>query len=793
MGWKVHENGYLDNFETSFLCHHNFYPEGKQGGVEIIHHDERLATNGFVRLFIKENEDAGFPQLKERRVNIKEKLVEADVSFKKINFTYTVKLKAEKKGIRLSLVLPLSFSEIGCKEARFEISLYSIALWNKRFIMDNYSGIFPREVLQEVKMKPYPDILPLATGKRLVISPDEPVLNLKIYSLLENISLHDERWNYDGEWFSLRTVLPLDIKEEIPVLFFVPSKIFGWKKKTVISVSSAGFHPDQVKRAIIELDRRTKIMPLVILERLTEKGYKKVLYLKAKRWGVWLRYLYALFDFSKIKEEGVYRIHCNNSDSGPFLIRKDIFNMLWQPTLAEFFPVQMCHMEVWKHTRLWHAACHLDDAMQVESPFDYIDGYHQAEESDSPFKPYEHVPFLDVGGWHDAGDTDLAAGSQIKTTYILGLCREEFGVDFDQTTIVKQKRLVLMREPDGIPDIVQQIEHGIECVLGGYRACGHSFCGIIESIPKRYYQRGEVSAMTDNRIYDPSLKEDEIRGNRSGLKDDRFVFTNRDSGLEFAAIGTLALASRVLKGWNDPLSSECIETAKNAWNEEIKKEPVRRKTTYVPHDINETRVKAAVELFITTDDISYLHSLSLWKEEIIQSAENTAWILSRVWDDIPDKNFKSLLFNKVVDLSKKWKESFNSNPFGISFRSQIWGIAWNLQELAVKIYFLSKRWSELFDNLFIFNTIAWVTGCHPANNVSFVSGVGTKSLTEAFGINRSDWSYIAGGNASGVALIQPDFPELKINNPWLWQQSEYVMSGAATWIFSSLAAEKILK
>ena len=77
-------------------------------------------------------------------------------------------------------------------------------------------------------------------------------------------------------------------------------------------------------------------------------------------------------------------------------------------------------------------------------------------------------------------------------------------------------------------------------------------------------------------------------------------------------------------------------------------------------------------------------------------------------------------------------------------------------------------------------------------NTSLTSGVGTKSLTVAYGVNRADDSYIPGGMASGTALIRPDFPELK--EPWayLWQQTEYVMSGAADYIFCVLAADRIL-
>lgn len=81
-----------------------------------------------------------------------------------------------------------------------------------------------------------------------------------------------------------------------------------------------------------------------------------------------------------------------------------------------------------------------------------------------------HIPGLNQSGWHDAGDYDLAAGSQAGTTFILALAREAFGINTDQTTVRKAKREVLLHTPDGVPDIVQQVGHGADNLLSGYRA-----------------------------------------------------------------------------------------------------------------------------------------------------------------------------------------------------------------------------------------------------------------------------------------------------------------------------------
>jgi hypothetical protein len=91
------------------------------------------------------------------------------------------------------------------------------------------------------------------------------------------------------------------------------------------------------------------------------------------------------------------------------------------------------------------------------------------------------------------------------------------------------------------------------------------------------------------------------------------------------------------------------------------------------------------------------------------------------------------------------------------------------------------------------HALDFVLGCHPgSNNASFISGVGAKSMTTAYGVNRGDWSYIPGGSASGTALIRPDFPEL-LEWPFLWQQGEYCLGGPTSdYVFLVLAANHLL-
>ena len=107
-------------------------------------------------------------------------------------------------------------------------------------------------------------------------------------------------------------------------------------------------------------------------------------------------------------------------------------------------------------------------------------------------------------------------------------------------------------------------------------------------------------------------------------------------------------------------------------------------------------------------------------------------------------------------------------------------------------YALRRAFPDVVDPQIILDTVGYVLGCHPVSNTSLVSGVGPRSFTVAYGINRADWTHIPGGVISGPALLRPNYLELQEPFPFLWQQTEYVIGGAANYIFCVLAANEIL-
>ena len=135
------------------------------------------------------------------------------------------------------------------------------------------------------------------------------------------------------------------------------------------------------------------------------------------------------------------------------------------------------------------------------------------------------------------------------STWRLAMMYELFNIDLDATTVDQVKRITTIHKPDGVPDALQQVEHGVLTILGGYKGLGRLYRGMISPTRKQYSLQGDGSAQTDNLIYSRDLPEGGKTAYQSSEMDDNWVFTEDDAEHEFIGVATLAAASRVLKNW----------------------------------------------------------------------------------------------------------------------------------------------------------------------------------------------------------------------------------------------------
>ena len=789
---------YFEKPGLNVMLFQDYYPEGHQGGLTVILNGERLAADGDVRLEPTPGQWQLIPKLRERFVDKEKQTIRVTLSYPDsardrkgfnpieypdLQFSYHISVKPRGSSFLVSVDLDEPLPEEWIGKVGFNLELFPGLLFGKSFQMDDQFGLFPRQLngpLVRDEDGVY-QVEPLAVGKKLIIAPEAPEVKMEIKSEQE-LQLIDGRAQHNNGWFIVRTPIPAGVSAHAIEWLVTPNALPGWRSAPVVHVSQVGYFPAQQKVAVIEQDKNDDRRMPAVLQRSNKNGeFETVLQAMPKAWGRFLRYQYSTFDFSDVATPGLYLIKYGDSKSEPFQISATIYERhVWQPTLEYFLPVQMCHMLVRDRYRVWHGLCHMDDALMAPTNWNHFDGYKQGDSTLTKFAPGEPVPGLNQGGWHDAGDYDLRVESQAGTVYILSLAYELFHVRYDETTVDQKEHVVELHKPDGIPDMVQQIEHGVLTILGGYDALGRLYRGIICPTLAQYVLLGDGSAMTDNLVYDPALKEDERKGDRSGKKDDRWVFTEKNPRRAMGVIPALAAASRVLQESNADLSRQCLEAAEALWRVDQSRP-------------NSGKVNAAAELFLTTSEDVYKNYIIENVSSITRRIERSSMVIGRLMQAIDDKDFQAAIIKAVQSYKKSVDTQQKENPFGVPYRPNIWGDGWGIQRFGVNQYFLHKSFPDIFPKESMLNALNFILGCHPGENrASFASGVGSRSVTVAYGVNRAGWSYIPGGVVSGTGIIRPDFAELK-EWPFFWQQTEYVLGGGASnFMFLVLAARDIL-
>jgi endoglucanase len=332
----------------------------------------------------------------------------------------------------VNLDKPLPEKLVG--RAGFNLEFLPSIYMGKTYSVNGSSfGVFPRSPQDEmVRVLPHPDEpkklpyqeewdkdkgytqpLPFAAGNSVILAADDPLARVKITSETGEVSLYDGRSRAQNGWFVLRTLIPPGKTQGAAVWHVRPDVIPNWTRPPVISHSQVGYAPGFSKVAVLELDPKFNAPKTAKVLRLTEEGtLKQAFEGPISESTRWLRYTYAKFDFSPVKEPGLYVIEYAGQKTEPFPIAKDVYSKTWQSSLSGFLAVEMDHVSVREGYRLWHGVSHLDDALQAPPNTQHFDGYRSGVNMDSPFKAGEHIPGLNVGGWFDAGDYDNIANSQ---------------------------------------------------------------------------------------------------------------------------------------------------------------------------------------------------------------------------------------------------------------------------------------------------------------------------------------------------------------------------------------------
>jgi len=851
---KVTDKNYLDTQGFSvFLYDSTYHPvfvDQKNTAMEMILHGQRIATNGDVRLMPTPEQWDLVATLKDRHADQANSRLTADLSFPTFDFNYTLEVAAEPGGVKVSINLDKPLPQKLAGRAGFNLEFLPSIYMGKAYLVDGTkAGIFPRtpnDPMTRVlplpdepkkayyledwdRAKGYTQPLPFAEGKSITLGVDDTLARVNVVSDTANLMLFDGRNRAPNGWFVLRSLIPAGKTNGAIVWHIRPDVIPNWTRSPAIAHSQVGYAPGFSKVAVLELDPKYNAPKTARVLRLMEDGsYRQVFEGPITSSTPWLRYVYSKFDFTPVNDPGLYVIEYADLRTAPFPISKDAYANIWQDSLDHHLAAQMDHVSVREGYRVWHGASHLDDGRMAPVVGEQFDGWNQATATDGKWKGGDHIPEMNVGGWYDAGDFDLEEPAQLSVIQSLALAYREFNLKYDELTVDEATREVEMHRPDGVPDTVQQVKHGALLILAQFHNIGHAIRGTHEPDLRQYTQVGDGASKTDGRIYDPKLGPNETKGDYSGKPDDRWIFTTNNPFFQWNAIAALAAAADTLKGWDDALAKDCLETAIKAWKDTTAN-PTLYPTSAGPDreapaggvlaasqgmvsgapsapaappagsGRNRSSVgmdwSAALELTIATNGAEpYKSRLTELFPQMITPAQMdfNGWKAVRALPYL-DVSAKDQMREAVKTYMAGLDKRLDETPFGVPPSLGTWGGSGAVVDMAIRMYFLHKAFPDLVSPEYTLRAVNYILGTHPVSSTSYVAGVGTVSKTKTYSNNRADNAYIPGAVIPGYIIIKPDFPECIDDFGFLWFEDEAVVAGSASWIVAGNAADAIIK
>ena len=790
----LNDREYFERQGVNVLVFSNNFNGGfndeKNSGIEIIHHGVRTVQGGAVRLSNTPEQWDLVPKTISRKVDRDKNSIEVSMRYDDYDFDSRVVVTAKGKAVEISVWLDKPVPEKLAGEAGLNIEFLPSQYWLKTYSVDGRLGRLPRYATSQTITRPnsekprqfkgfktyddrgtnrFVDPLPIETGHQITLATDQPERMISISSDAE-LKLYDGRMLAQNGWFVLRSVLPKDKTGKVLSWTVEPHAIPGWIREPNIGFSQVGYIPDQPKVAVIELDKNDTPQATASLMRIKPDGTSEQAYSGAiKSWGPYYKYNYVKFDFSSVRQPGIYYIQYGKTRSNDFLIDERVYDKITDATTDVWVPIHMNHMYVNEGYRTWHGEPFKEGYLQAP-PSDHFDLHSQGESTDTKYKPLELIPGLNIGGFFDAGDFDIETGSNINVVQNFIRTWELFHPQRDETFVSQQQRYVDLHRPDGVPDILQFIEHGILNLVAQAEQIGHMASTLSNSVLDNYHHLGDAASITDGLHYDPSLKPYEVSadGKRSGTPDDMWAFTTRNPRLDLQAAGVFTSAARVLKGYNDDL-------AKRA---QIQADRLRKEATELLAKRN-VRRNAQAE----TDDAWLYGDANLVRN--VQTA----------LDSVPmkDKSYLKRIRPLIVKFAEYVKSFDAQNPYGVPIGLGNWAGVNMVLNFGIAVNYAHIYFPDIVSKDEIYRVSNWLYGCHPYHNYSFVAVVGAARPKQVFyGNNRADFSFIPGNVAPGLLFRQPDHFENYDDWPFLWGQNEGTIAGNTQYVIFGSSFKNIV-
>jgi endoglucanase len=415
-------------------------------------------------------------------------------------------------------------------------------------------------------------------------------------------------------------------------------------------------------------------------------------------------------DFSLLQRDGNYFIRVGNIDSSfVFTISQTALDDVYKKSLKGFY-FQRCGLALLPTYAglYYHPSCHLSDATFHSSTGE--SGQKQT-----------------TGGWHDAGDYGKYVVNAGITVGSLLMAYEMFPAKFNQDN------LNIPESGNGVPDILDEVRYELEWLLKMQSSNG----GVYFKVTKEQFE----SIVLPN--------------NDSGT---RYIYTISSTATgDFSAV--MARAARLYKNIDAIFADKCLNASELAWSFLVTnptiiptggfKNPASTFTgEYGDVSDSDERLWASAELFETTGEATY--------KNYFESHYSSGGIISSTisWANVKDLAQLTYLDSKQVSASSSVKlqiktsliSSCNSlvnnssaNGFGVSINpgGYFWGSNSDVLNKAMLLIFAYEQTNNINYYETALMQLNYILGTN-AHNISFVTGVGSKSVMHPH--HRPSWA-----------------------------------------------------
>ncbi len=847
---QLNDKEYFERQGVNVLVFSNSFNGGfndeKNSGIEIVHHGVRTVQGGAVRLNNTPEQWDLVPKMTSRKVDRENNSIEVALRYDDYDFDSRVVVTSKGTGVEIAVWLDKPVPDALAGEAGFNMEFLPSQYWLKTFVMDGRLNRFPRYATSQTITRPnaqkprqfkgfktyddrgtnrFIDPLPIDSGHTILMAQDAPERMIRISSTDGMLKLYDGRMLAQNGWFVLRSVLPKGKTGKVLTWTVEPHAIEGWIREPNIGFSQVGYMPEQPKVAVIELDKKDTPQSSASLFRINEDGTEEEAFKGGiQTWGPYFKYNYVKFDFSSVTQPGIYYIKYGNTKTNNFLIDNHVYDKITDATTDVWVPIHMNHMYVNEGYRTWHGEPFKEGYLQAPES-DHFDLHSQGATTDTKYKPLELIPGLNVGGFFDAGDFDIETGSNINVVQNFIRTWELFKPQRDETFVSQKQRYVDLHRPDGVPDILQFIEHGTLNLVAQAEQIGHMSQTLSNSVLDNYHHLGDAASITDGLHYDPSLKPYEVSadGKRSGTPDDMWAFTTRSPQLDLRAATMFAAASRALKGYNDDLAGRALTQSKRLMQEatqlinqqrnrdELAEQdfnwidgtedndstPEKNRRRLMERSRRNSRelgdLNTNLQLFAATQEKQYLDN---FEKQIWDALElSVPRTMQTALDAIPymDEAYKQKLRPYVVKYNEYIKNFDKVNPYGVPIGLGNWAGVNMVLNFGIAVNYAHIYYPDIVSKNEIYRVANWLYGCHPYHNYSFVAVVGAARPKQVFyGNNRADFSFIPGNVAPGLLFRKPDHFENFDDWPFLWGQNEGTIAGNTQYVIFGSSFKNIV-